>query len=334
VETTIDVAEQSRVSEVRRLAAELGRAQGLNDQDLGRLALVASELASNLVKYACGGTITLGTFSEGDAAGVQVMSADRGPGFQDFQASIRDGHSTGGSLGLGLGIVMRSSDLFDVFTAPGQGSVLLARVARERRLDKPLPGTLDIGARRAAMRGEVECGDAWASSRSGRWQRLCIVDGLGHGPLAASAAADALAVFREAREADAPSDILARCHQALRSTRGAVMAVASIDVQAGMLLFGGVGNISAAVYSSAGTHHLLSSEGIVGYQMRAVRDVRKPWSASDTLILSTDGLSARWSIQRYPGLLQRQAGVTAAVLFRDFARTNDDATVLVARNTR
>lgn len=112
------------------------------------------------------------------------------------------------------------------------------------------------------------------------------------------------------------------------------MAIAAIDMEAGVLRFAGVGNITAMVYSRGGTHHLLSTEGIVGYQMRTPRETQRPWSPGDSLVMASDGLSARWNIARYPGLLQHRPELLASVLFRDFARTNDDATVLVAKDPR
>lgn len=334
METTVEVVEQSQVAEVRRLVAELGRAQGLSEADLGRAALVATEASTNLVKYGTNGTMTVSRYFEAGVAGLQLLAVDRGRGIHDFEAAARDGHSTGGSLGLGLGGIMRMSDVFDVYTLPGQGSAFLARIVRDRRLPEVEPGALEIGARSAPMRGEFQCGDAWCHARSGRWQRLCVIDGLGHGLLAASASADAAGVFRAARESDSPSDIIAQCHVALKSTRGAVMAVAAIDTLAGVALFAGVGNITAMIYTRAGTSHLLSTEGIVGYRMRTPRDVQRTWSAGDSLVLASDGLSSRWNIARYPGLLQRRPELLASVLFRDFARTSDDATVLVGKDPR
>jgi anti-sigma regulatory factor (Ser/Thr protein kinase) len=331
VEKTIEVVEHSQVAEVRRLSAELGRAQGLTEHDLGRAALVATEASTNLVKYGKQGCVTVSTFTADGAAGVQFIAVDRGPGLGDFESAARNGHSTGGSLGLGLGVILRASDLFDVYTVAAQGSALLSRVSRDRASPAKGAGRLELGARQAPKRGEFECGDAWACARVGRWDRVCVVDGLGHGPLAASAARDAVAVFRDAREADSPADIINRCHQALRGTRGAVMAVAAIDLHGGVLSFAGVGNINAVVYSAAGgSSHLVSTEGIVGYQVRSIRGMQRAWSRGDTIVVSSDGLSSRWNMLRYPDLLLRHPALTAAVLFRDFARDSDDATMVVA----
>lgn len=335
METTVDVVEQSQVGQVRRLAVELGRSHGLGETDLGRVALVATEMSTNLVKYGKKGTVTLEGFEQSGAEGIQLIAADAGPGFADFDASRKDGHSTGGSLGLGLGVIMRASDVFDAYSGVDQGTAILSRVCADRNVSVlPSPAPLELGGRRAAIRGQVECGDAWAHARSGRWQRLCLVDGLGHGPLAAVAAAAALEAFHAAPEDATPGDIIGLCHAGMKTTRGAVMAVASIDVAAGQFLFAGVGNILGVLHSGLETHHLLSVDGIVGHNVRKIRMVERGWSPGDTLVLSSDGLSGRWNMDVYPGLLQRHALLVASVLFRDFARTTDDATVLVARDVR
>jgi anti-sigma regulatory factor (Ser/Thr protein kinase) len=331
MEKTIEVTEQSQVAEVRRVVAELAAAQGMSSTEAGRCALVATEACTNLVKYGKHGSVTVDTFSEWGVSGIQLVAADKGPGFSNFLASARDGVSTGGSLGIGLGGIMRASDLFEVFTVAGQGSALLSRIAKGHAKPKVPEGALAVGVRRAPMRGQVECGDACAFTRAGGWQRLCVVDGLGHGPLAARAAAEAIAVVRSSPAAATPVEILARAHEALKSTRGAVMAVAAIDHTAGKLFFAGVGNISAAIYSGEQTRHLLSVEGVVGYQSRSLKMEEQAWHEGCTLILGSDGVSTRWNLSRYPGLLNRHPVLIASVIHRDFARDTDDATLLVAK---
>ncbi len=331
METTIDVSEKSQVAEVRRLVAERAQAIGMSEADQGRAALVATEISTNLVKYGKKGAVTVTTFKEARTTGLQIIAVDQGPGFSNFVASSRDGHSTGGSLGIGLGAIMRSSDVFDVYTVESQGSALLSRIAKGGTVAQLQAGALELGTRSTPKRGQLESGDACGSMRAGPWQRLCMIDGLGHGPLAALAAAEALAVFRASTAEDSPEDILTRAHVALKSTRGAVMAVAAIDVAAGLLCFAGVGNIAGMLYSGDETHHLLSVEGIVGYNARNIRSQERRWSDNATVVLSTDGLSTRWNMAKYPGLLNRRAALIASVLFRDFARDSDDATVLVAK---
>jgi anti-sigma regulatory factor (Ser/Thr protein kinase) len=331
MEKTIEVREQSQVAEVRRVVAELALAQGMSSGEAGRCALVATEASTNLVKYGKHGFVTASAFTEWGTSGIQLVAADKGPGFSNFLASSRDGVSTGGSLGIGLGGIMRASDLFEVFTVAGQGSALLSRIAKGNAKPKVPEGALAIGTRRAAMRGQVECGDACSYTRAGGWQRLCVVDGLGHGPLAARAATEAIAIVRAAPAAATPLDVMARAHEALKSTRGAVMAVAAIDHAAGRLCFAGVGNIAAAIYSAEQTRHLISVEGVVGYQSRTLKMEEHVWHEGCTLILASDGVSTRWNLARYPGLLNRHPVLIASVIHRDFARDTDDATLLVAK---
>jgi anti-sigma regulatory factor (Ser/Thr protein kinase) len=335
VETTIEVIEQSQVGQARRFVAELGRTHGMSELDLGRAALIATETATNLVKYGKHGSITLSSFFDEGAVGIQFITVDHGPGFADFGLASRDGHSTGGSLGFGLGIIMRASDLFDVYTVPEQGSAFLSRVSRERMKPKTVNERVFVGSRRVAKRGQDACGDAWGHVTSGRWERIGVVDGRGHGPLAATASAEAISVLRAAGESDTPADIVARCHEALKGTRGAVMGVAAIDVDAGVLQFAGVGNIDATLYAAAESFPLTSTEGIVGYRMaKTSRIVERKWLPGSTLVMNSDGLSNRWHLTRYPGLLQRHPELIASVLFRDFARDTDDATIVVAKDLR
>jgi anti-sigma regulatory factor (Ser/Thr protein kinase) len=334
METTLEVVEQSQVGAVRRLAEQIARAQGLAEADTGRAALVATEMSTNLVKYGKKGSMTLSPFFDEGSVGIQLIAVDQGPGFADFHAAARDGHSTGGSLGIGLGAIMRAADLFDSYTPAAQGSAFLTRVARDRVAPRPSGARLAVGARRAAMRGEVECGDAWDHASAGRWERLCMVDGLGHGPLAAVASAAAVLAFRQAGEEETPVEIIHRCHEALRDTRGAVMGVAAIDQEAGRFLFAGVGNIAGMLHSPTGAHHLLSAAGIVGHRMGTVHLVERVWSAGHAAVLSSDGLSGRWNLDRYPGLMYRHPLMVASVLFRDFGRDTDDASVLVAKDIR
>ena len=316
---------------MRRLVADIGARLALSPADLGRAMLVATEAGTNLVKYARHGTMSVSEFVQGGATGVQIVVADRGPGLPDFQASARDGHSTGGSLGIGLGAILRASDSFDVYTVEAQGLVLFSRVAKGGLLAPP--EGLAVAARSAPKHGQVECGDAWAFARAGRWQRLCVTDGLGHGPLAASASAQAMEVFRSAPESDSPAEIIRRTHAKLKSTRGVVMGVVAIDAKARQAVFAGVGNITGMLYAGGQPHHLLSIDGVVGYNMRTARDHVLPWAGDGVVIMASDGLSTRWNVARYPGLLARHPALIAAVLYRDFARDNDDATVAVAMET-
>lgn len=334
METTIEVSEASQVAEVRRIAAELARAEKMTESETGKLALVATEVSTNLVKYGKAGTVTLTRYADGTQRGVQLVAVDSGPGFADFTAATRDGHSSAGSLGIGLGVIMRSSTLFDVYSVPGEGTAMVARVAHGAPRKPVLAvAPFEVAARSIPKKGQAECGDGWSVRDFGHRQLLCIVDGLGHGPLAALASARAISVFEAARPDDTPAAIMTRAHEQLRDTRGAVMAILALDPQACSADYCGIGNIAAAIHLGADSKHLLSVEGTVGYRMRATRTHTVPWEPTAVAILYTDGLSGRWGPSKYPGLLSRHPSLIASVLFRDHARDADDATIVVARRS-
>jgi anti-sigma regulatory factor (Ser/Thr protein kinase) len=220
METTVDVHEASQVAEVRRVAAELARAEKMTEAESGRLALIATEASTNLVKYGKAGTVTLTRYVEGAQHGVQLIAVDSGPGFADFPAAARDGHSTAGSLGIGLGVIMRSSTLFDVYSVPGEGTAMVARVAHAAPR-KPVVAVapFEFASRSMPKKGQTECGDGWSVRDFGSRQLVCVVDGLGHGPLAALASARAIAVFEAARPDATPAGIMTQAHPGRRDGR-------------------------------------------------------------------------------------------------------------------
>jgi serine/threonine-protein kinase RsbT len=115
----------SRVrQEVRRRAA----AAGLSIVDQTKLVTATSELARNTLAYGGGGTALVQTLSQGGRAGVRVTFEDHGPGIADIAQALKDGYTTGGGLGLGLGGARRLCNEFHLESAPGQGTrVVIAR---------------------------------------------------------------------------------------------------------------------------------------------------------------------------------------------------------------
>jgi serine phosphatase RsbU (regulator of sigma subunit) len=175
---------------------------------------------------------------------------------------------------------------------------------------------------------ELMCGDAWRVSQSGERVSLLVVDGLGHGPLAFEAAEAVAAIF-EKSPFDAPRAHIEAAHASISSTRGAAMAVAQIDLQAGKLTYAGVGNIAGSLIRAGASRGLFSHNGIVGHQLRKVQEFEYPFDAQSILIMHSDGLQTRWSLDKYSGLVRQCAPVIAGVLYRDFKRGRDDATIVV-----
>jgi hypothetical protein len=179
---------------------------------------------------------------------------------------------------------------------------------------------------------ETQCGDAWAAQRFQSSIRVLVVDGLGHGPVAARAAAVALETFAGTSSLRRPEAIVQALHGALRPTRGAAVAAAELDLVARTICFCGVGNIGAAVeIAGHKARGLLSHNGIAGHEARRIQEFTISWPPKGVLVLCSDGIQTHWKLDAYPGLLARHPSVLAGVLYRDFRRKGDDATVVAIK---
>jgi anti-sigma regulatory factor (Ser/Thr protein kinase) len=328
------VADTTQVAEPRRAAARIARQFGFSEERSGRLALVVSELATNLAKHATGGELILRGIraeeSDGEPDGVEVLAIDAGPGITDIARSKRDGHSTTGPLGHGLGALERQSDLFQIFSTPA-GTVALARVWRN---SGPPPLRLpryQIGAVQVSKAGEDACGDDWDWRMRDERVALMVADGLGHGLAAHEAAREAIMTFRREHELS-PARVVEDTHAALRATRGAAVAMLALDVERGVARYAAVGNISAVILKADGTRQsLVSQNGTAGYTIPRLQEYNYPIPAASVLVLYSDGLGTHWDLASYPGLRSRHPSIIAGVLYRDFTRKRDDVTVIVLK---
>lgn len=324
--TLVTIQEQTDVAEARRRGSERAARLGFDEVAIGRVSIAVTEAATNLLKHAGGGQILIGPAAGRGRSGVQLIALDRGSGIPNVVASLRDGFSTAGTPGSGLGAISRSSSTFDLFTQSGGGTVLAATIYPDGA--QPLA----IGGLSVPKPGERECGDGWAVWSAGELTSILMVDGLGHGSQAAAAAEIALATFRKHAERSA-ADVMTWVHQALRSTRGAAVAVAELDHRNNSLRFCGIGNIAASTITPTGdTQHLVSLSGIAGHVMRRVQPFTYTWGRGSLLVMHSDGVASHWSLASANGLAARRPDVIAGVLFRDHRRGHDDASVVVARN--
>lgn len=241
---------------------------------------------------------------------------------------MRDGYSTAGSSGSGLGALSRLSSRFGVYSMPTKGAVVAAEI--DSAAAPWQSGRFDLAALAVPYPGESQCGDAWCVRIVGDRCFVVVIDGLGHGTAAAVAAAAGIAAFRESDD-DSPALILESIHNALRSTRGAVGAVARVDLSQREVVYSGIGNISGAILGHDTSQRLVSQNGTLGFQVRRFQEFRYPFPQGVTFILHSDGLATHWDIRSYPGLIEQDASLIAGVLYRDERRGRDDATILVLK---
>ncbi|MBV1939327.1 SpoIIE family protein phosphatase [Streptomyces sp. BV286] len=345
----VPVHDSTRVRDAR-VAAELAAGlAGLDGKRTAAAALVATELATNLLKHGRGGQLLIENVAPaagavpGGMSVVQIAAIDHGPGMADVPAALRDGFSTASSLGAGLGACRRVADDFELHSVPGRGTVALARIGPARAggtadTSVPAAATVRAGGVNVPFAGAEYSGDAWAWVRDGRRTTLMLADGLGHGREAAVASSAAVETLHRSGHLP-PAEMLRQLDTALRSTRGAAVAVAQLDADTGRLHFSGVGNIGARLRTGDGWRPLLSRPGIVGaHRPHTLPEQQVPWGADCLLVLHTDGLPSRWIPSSDARLPSFDPAVIAAVTVREASSSarpvRDDTAVAVLAPTR
>ena len=311
------IDDPSKVGEARRAAQTLANFE-LDTETAGRVAIAATELGNNLLRHAGGGELLLQKLGNDDATSIELLAIDRGPGMQDIERCMTDGYSTAGTPGTGLGAVRRLASEFDIYSEPGEGTVVMARFGAVMKSQ--------FGAVSLPLQGEVICGDAWHLADSAQGLSLFVIDGLGHGAFAGEAAQVGIDAFQMA-PFDEPQDILARANGLLSKTRGGAAACARMVGET--LSYAGVGNISAALVSAGKSQGLVSHNGTLGIHKRRNQQFEYRRDPGCLLVMHSDGVSARWDLKNRAALLARHPAIIAAVIYRDHARERDDSTVVV-----
>ncbi len=328
------IDDSSQVGEARRFALVLCSDLGFEETRAGKVAIIVNELGNNLARYAKKSQLIFRKFSTKTEIGLEILSIDSGPGMNEILA-LQDGYSTGTTPGTGLGAAKRQSDLFDIYSKIGEGTIILSRVYA-KNLASNLPPShelagYEIGAINNPLRGELLSGDGWCVHENDHGLSVTLVDGLGHGPLANQAAIKALHVFAQNYNADVV-DVIQKIHLDLKSTRGA--AVFLLKTDANDITYTGVGNINAVLYTPLKAKALSSQNGTAGLRIGPTKALREQWHLNDYFIFHSDGLSNRWNLNNYPAVLGKHPSIIAAVLFRDFDRGTDDTTVVVVRRLK
>lgn len=341
VQKFFTIAHNSDVSAVRRYGTQLGASLGFSETQSGRLAITVTELATNILKHAKEGVMFLTPAQQGAAHSIQVLALDKGPGIASLAQSMCDGMSTTGTAGNGLGAIKRLAHEFDAYSSVGKGSAFYACVhakGQEENREPVSPDHADrpaiqYGAICVPIAGEEECGDAWAITTDQECVTILVADGLGHGPDAAAASGAAVHTLKSKGNLT-PTALINAMHQSLRTTRGAALAIGQFRYSTGNLNFSGIGNIGACIVEAEARKQLVSHNGTVGHIMRKVQEFTAPWPREALYIMCSDGITTQWDLNPYPGLMSCHPAIIAGIIYRDFSRVRDDATVVVVKQIR
>jgi anti-sigma regulatory factor (Ser/Thr protein kinase) len=325
------IADSSHTGEVRRNAAVFAEEARLGERERGALGIVVTEITTNVLKHVGNGMVMIDVVSQNGHRGVRVLGLDHGGGIRDMSAALRDGFSSSGTAGTGLGAIKRLSSEFDIYSVPERGTAVLAEIWPKERKPHGNMFPVQVGVVCTPIKGEDVCGDGWSVRKSGDARLFMTVDGLGHGVLAAEAAHAAEKVFNQSKTTSLTT-IVQDTHDALKLTRGAALAVVSIQLEAQLLSFAGVGNIAGSIVTPTTSRGLVSHHGIVGHQLSTIQEFTFPWSPQSILVMHSDGLKTTWNLDNYPGIWNKHPALIAGVLYRDFTRDRDDVTVLVAKS--
>src|SRR5215212_4668216 len=113
---SIEIKDEAQVGTARRSVNRFASALDFSEKDLAELDIVVQEIGTNAARYAEGGGWLHFTTPPGAEPGIEIFYCDRGPGIHDLDRAVRDGVSTSGGLGAGLGAIRRLMDEFDVYS--------------------------------------------------------------------------------------------------------------------------------------------------------------------------------------------------------------------------
>ena len=326
----IPIEDDASISAARQKAREVALAQQMSAVDADRLATIASELGQNQLRYARHGQIAVRAILRGPHRGVEICAADQGEGLADPTRALEGRARRPESLGAGLAAVREHADEVDIDVRLREGTCIRARLFHGEA-----PRRREVGVYGRPYRDEPMSGDHACIFRGDDKLVVGVCDGLGHGPPARSAASRAMRIFVE-HQTGTPQSIIEACHRGLGPTRGAVMAVVSVaegSARAPGLELASVGNITVQLVQPHSERRFGASSFVLGSPQRGWRShvEASTMDASETLIVFTDGIESRVSLDEDLALLREHPIIIAHQLVERFARDNDDVLVLVAK---
>lgn len=288
-ETYVQIGSEADVAAAAQRGGAMAEQLGFSRTERTQVVTAISEVAGNIWLYAGRGSVELAPVDEPERVGLTVVALDAGPGIADVELALSDGYSSRGGMGLGLPGAMRLMDDFDVDSEAGRGTrVTMARWRPKPGAALPEQPLLDWSAPVAG----AEAVGLMIPFPNG--VLLAAVAGLGRGEDAVTAAVTARQVL-ERHPSESPVALVQRCHEELRGSRGAVLALASVSELDAWMTWLAVGRAEAVLVHPAPAAKPMSEaapalQGVVGQRLPALRASTVLVRRSDALVLSSGGV--------------------------------------------
>lgn len=312
--------------EIHRKAVEVG----IKEDKINKIDLVVAEMTSNIFKYSDDGEILLGVFPNGGSPYIELISIDNGPGMMNAARMMQDGISTSNTLGHGLGSMKRLSDVFEIYSQMGWGTIILSRIYSEPQKAK-LKNSVIVRPIVVYKPGEKTSGDGFTLKKTDKYIKMMLADGLGHGPEANLAINEAAAAFKVFPEYS-PSETIRFIHSAIKKTRGAVINIIGFNYAERIWTSVGVGNIALRMNGPVNLKNHMSYNGIVGHNIpNTLNDQQYSVDDYNQAILCSDGIKTRLDMGKYPMMYKYDLTILAAAIYKDHGRRTDDMSVVIAK---
>lgn len=312
----------------------MARDLGFLQNGCSMIELVISELASNILRYAGSGTISVKAIDNG----IEIVSKDQGPGIENIEEALKGAKKSVKGLGIGLAGVRRMMDELEIFSENGN-TVIARKLLNKNNANRitcikqsknvSLCGLMEYGIVSVPAYNAQCNGDAYVIRESGKNILMAVIDGLGHGK-EACAASGAAANYILDHHTSGLSQIMEGCHHALMRTRGAVIGIVRINLEAGKITFAGVGNVGVRIKGKT-VLRLVSSAGIVGCNCKRILEEEYPYHKGDVIVMYSDGISEGFDIAGTGAAKNSGLQTLAEDVVREFGKNSDDNTIIAGK---
>lgn len=329
------------IGHTRRYIVEESKKLGFNSTELCEISIVINELCTNFIKHkAIEGTLIFSKLNDLERTAIQIVAKDKGPGIKNIDEVIQDGVSSKGTMGGGLGAIKRLMDSFEIYslnnTEPSThkesnliGTIIVIKKWANNRL-KYNECEIEFSLLSRPYPGISVNGDYYYINKRRDRCIFAVIDGLGHG-VGANKVSKLASEIIDNNVDKSIEEILIAVNKGLRYTRGVVAGIIKIDTIKREFEYSAVGNIEFRYLFNGKTERLIYSNGLLGaYDNKKIKVHKKTYDKDAIITMCSDGIINKWDYTSDLNMEFNTPDNIANWILRDFAKKNDDATVLVA----